>query len=258
MFRNLLAYWRRSRAVSSQRSCRPLHRHRTHSENARLGSLRLESLEPRFALAASFTTAKFDFGTTSSPVEAGYLRVAENTKFSTTSGYGWSAGTIYSVDRATSSSLSRDLNYMTSGTFSVIVPNGAYQVNLQLGDLGSYAHDQVGVYLENAQRDTVSTAARQIVGRSFQVTVSDGQLDLRLTDLGGSDRNCVIVGMDFKQLTPTLTVSDVSVNEGTVAKHKSPLRPVCHRLARYQYKFSMPQRMGPQSAEVTMWLGVER
>ncbi|MDX1927306.1 MAG: hypothetical protein SFV81_12365 [Pirellulaceae bacterium] len=155
-------------------------------------SLGCERLESRYAMDASFTAAKFDFGTASSPLESGYTRVTHGTLFTPATGYGWSAGSISSYDRATGTALTRDFNYMPDGTFSVNVPNGRYEVKAILGDLGAYAHDQVGVYVEGIQRDTVSTSARQIVNRTYQTDVADQQLTFRLRDLGGSDRNAVI------------------------------------------------------------------
>ena len=177
-------------------------------------SPRVERLESRYAMDASFTTAKFDFGTPSSPLESGYTRVTHSTVFTPAAGYGWSAGAISSFDRATGTALTRDFNYMPDGTFSVNVPNGRYQVKAILGDLGSYAHDQVGVYIEGTLKDTVSTAARQIVNRSYEVDVADQQLTFRLRDLGGSDRNAVIEALELNLLTPTLSVRDATVTEG--------------------------------------------
>ena len=49
---------------------------------------------------------------------------------------------------------------------------------------------------EGTQVDTVSTAAGQIVTKSYTVTVSAGQLDLSLQDQGGSDPNVVIEALD--------------------------------------------------------------
>ncbi len=227
---------RRSTVVQSDRTRRPR-------------KCTFETLETRRTFAASFSTAKFDFGTASSPVESGYVRVTEATRFDATTGYGWSAGTIYSYDRATGSLVNRDFNYMPTGTFSVTVPNGMYQVNLQLGDLGSYAHDQVGVFFENVQRDTVSTSARQMVTRSYTLQVTDNQLDLRLTDLGGSDRNCVIAGMDFTLVTPVLTVADAGVMEGN--QGESSLRFV----ARLSAPSSQPVRLQYTTKDVSATSG---
>ena len=77
-------------------------------------------------------------------------------------GYGWQSGTINSRDRAIGSSLDRDLNFTMNGTFAVDLPNGSYQVDMILGDEGPYLHDNMGIFLEGTQVDTVSTAAGQV------------------------------------------------------------------------------------------------
>jgi hypothetical protein len=155
------------------------------------------------ALAAGFTDGSdtvqvtdnegkfFDFGTSSSPVAAGYTRVTDNTNFSTSLGYGWVSGIVKSRDRGTSDPLTRDFNYTTGATFGVNLPNGTYKVTLTSGD-ATAAHDQEAIYLEGNQVDLIGTAAGQFVVRTYTVTVSDGQLTLRLKDLGGSDKDAVI------------------------------------------------------------------
>ncbi|MHC4717410.1 MAG: BACON domain-containing protein, partial [Planctomycetota bacterium] len=136
-----------------------------------------------------------DFGTATSPVEAGYGRVSPSTMYTGARGYGWAGGTIRSKDRATGSDLERDFSFHSSVTFLADVSPGTYQVTLWLGDLGVYAHDLMGVFLEGVQVDTVSAAAGEVVSRSYTVTVVDGQLTLRLVDQGGTDPNIVIAGM---------------------------------------------------------------
>ena len=57
-------------------------------------------------------------------------------------------------------------------------------VTLTLGD-ASWYHERMGIHLEGALVGEVSTATGEFVTRSYTVTVSDGQLTLRLQDLGG-------------------------------------------------------------------------
>ncbi|MCC6511438.1 MAG: hypothetical protein IT423_20230 [Pirellulaceae bacterium] len=174
----------------------------------------VERLESRFAMA---TFARFDFGTPTSPVDSGYTQVTPQTIYTPASGYGWSSGSVAAIDRATGTPLTRDLNYTTDGTFTVNVPNGTYQVGMLLGDLADVAHDQVGIYLEGALRDTVNTAGRQIVSRSFQTVVTDSQLTLRIRDLGGTDRSGAIQMLDIDLTAlqlPTLSINDLSIFEG--------------------------------------------
>ena len=143
--------------------------------------------------------------------------MSEATGYNSVLGYGWQSGVIRSVDRRTSNALDRDLNYARDAIFATNVPSGLYTAELTLGDRGSYAHDRMGVFLEGRQVDTVSTAAGQIVTRSYEVEVRDGQLTLQLRDLGGSDANITIEALRVVaagQTLPVLTIGDASGNEG--------------------------------------------
>jgi len=138
----------------------------------------VDNEQPAFALS-------LDFGTSSSPVEAGYQRVTNATKYSASLRNGWQKGYVYSADRATGSALQRDLTYTRDGTFAVDLPNGRYQVVATLGDT-KYVRDRMGVFLEGVQVDDVTTN-KTLVTRTYTVNVWDGQLTLRLDDLGGSN-----------------------------------------------------------------------
>ncbi len=152
------------------------------------------------ATAAQPITAHFEFGTSASLLQSGYTLVTNGTTYSATSHYGWSSGVIGSRDRGTGTSLNMHLNYTTDGTFLVDVPNGTYQVNLLLGDSGPFLHDNMGIFLQGVQVDNVSTAASQVVSRSYTVNVLGGQLVLRLKDLGGVDPNVAIDALDLSSV----------------------------------------------------------
>ena len=134
---------------------------------------------------------RFDFGTPTSPVAAGFTRVTHGTAYAGTLGYGWLSGAIASRDRATGSDRDRDLNFTPLGTFVVDLPNGEWDVTITLGD-ASGAHEQMGVLLEGELRGTVSTAAGEVATRSYRATVADEQLTVLLDDLGGRDPNVVV------------------------------------------------------------------
>ncbi len=172
-----------------------------------------------FTLAA-FSGAHFDFGMPSSPVASGYTQVTETTKYTAASSYGWQSGTIGSRDRGTGTDLTRDLNYTPNGTFALDVPNGTYNVTVTTGDL-VYARDQMGIFLEGVQMDTVTSAAGQIVVRTYTVTVTDGQLNLQMKDLGGSDPYTEIEGLDVVPTAPDTTGPRVTAStpSGTVSRN---------------------------------------
>jgi fibronectin type 3 domain-containing protein len=135
--------------------------------------------------------SRFDFGTASSPVATGYAPVTSATAYAAATGYGWVSGNVSSRDRGGADPLKRDLVFSPSATFAVAVPSGLYDVTLICGDAAA-AHDQMGIFLEATQVDSLTTARNAFVSKTYRTRVSDGQLTVRIADLGGSDKNAVI------------------------------------------------------------------
>jgi fibronectin type 3 domain-containing protein len=133
----------------------------------------------------------FDFGTPTSPLAPGYTRVSPASVYASAAGFGWVQGTIGARDRVVGSALTRDLAFMRQGSFEVAAANGLYDVTVTLGDAAG-PHDQMGIFLEGGQVDTVTTGKNQFLTRTYRVTVWDGFLTLKLQDLGGADPNAVI------------------------------------------------------------------
>lgn len=137
---------------------------------------------------------KFDFGTSSSPVEDGYVRVTPTTAYLPSTSYGWSDITdLWSRDRGAPDALRRDLVFSSSDrTFNVDIPNGQYQVTLIVGDQ-NYMHDKIDIYAEGVMVvDDLNVSAGTFTEITFTVTVSDGQLNATFHDDGGADANWVI------------------------------------------------------------------
>lgn len=145
----------------------------------------------------------FDFGDTGSPVGSGATGVTFTTTYTAAQGYGWLEGDIASRDRgiAHGDELQRDFNLTTDGIFVLDVPEGEFDVTITMGD-GIAARDQMGIFLEGNHVGTVSTAAGEYATRTFRVVVTDGQLTLRLTDLGG-DPVAVINSLHIVEVEPT-------------------------------------------------------
>ncbi|MHB0961158.1 MAG: S8 family serine peptidase [Pirellulaceae bacterium] len=161
---------------------------------------------PEDQYATSFTvetSLRLDFGLSTSPVAAGYRRVVETDLYAVSAGFGWQEKTMNSYDRASGGDLLRDFHFAPQGTFLVDLPNGRYDVVLSMGDAGG-VHDQMGVFLEGTQVDTVSTAAGQYVIKTYTVAVDDGQLTLQLIDQGGTNANVVINGLEVIVVGPDL------------------------------------------------------
>jgi hypothetical protein len=146
---------------------------------------------PPVPAPAPSPTARFDFGTTSSPVATGYQQVTPRTRYTSNRGHGWQSGTVLSRDRVTGTALTRDFNFTTQVTFAVDVPNGRYMVTVTMGD-ARHDHDEMAVFLEGVQVSLLTTARGEFVSHTHMVTVVDGQLTLGLRDLGGSDVDVVL------------------------------------------------------------------
>lgn len=156
----------------------------------------------------------YDFGTSSSPLAAGYTRVTHATVYA--GAFGWQAGAagLGSLDRSSCSDpLKRDMNYLEQGTFSVAVPNATYSVTVTLGDWTT-AREQMGVSLEGIQVDAVDTAAMAPVSKTYSATVFDGTLDLKLEDKEGSSPYVTILGLDIVCVSTSC--------EGLVAEYRGP------------------------------------
>jgi subtilisin family serine protease/fibronectin type 3 domain-containing protein len=153
---------------------------------------------------------RLDFGTSASPVAAGYTRVIAVDVYSAATGYGW-LESVGGWNRNSGTDLLRDFNYGVRGTFLYDLDNGTYDITVVLGDEGSL-HDQMAVFLEGIQVDTISTAAGQHATNTYTVDVSDGQLTMLLVDLGGSNPNFAINAMEITRLpVGTNTLNSIAI-----------------------------------------------
>jgi hypothetical protein len=167
--------------------------------------------------------ARYDFGTATSPVAAGYTQITRNHRYSAAAGYGWQLGSVSDISRGTGTDLTRDVNFTHDGTFALDLPNGQYDVIATIGDT-VLAHDLVGVFVEGAQLDTITTAGGQTVTRTYRVSVSDGQLTFRLADLGGSDWWAMINGLEVVavggQIQAVASIADSQVDTAIAQYHR--------------------------------------
>jgi fibronectin type 3 domain-containing protein len=126
--------------------------------------------------------------------------VKEGTSYSAAQGYGWQSGTVSSRDDTTPglTTIQRGYDYTKAATFAVDLANGTYNVTVTMGDAG-WMHDQQGVFLQGTQVDSVTTQVGQFYTHTYVVAVTNGQLTLKLQDLGGSDPNVVINSLDIVQ-----------------------------------------------------------
>ncbi len=105
--------------------------------------------------------------------------MTDSTRYSATLGYGWISGNVRSKrNDSGGSDLAGDFNHSSDATFVVNLANGTYRVTVTTGS--DWAKNSTGVSLEGVA-DTFSTGAKEFVEKTYTVTVTDGQLTLRLT-----------------------------------------------------------------------------
>jgi prepilin-type N-terminal cleavage/methylation domain-containing protein len=140
----------------------------------------------------------YDFNFSNNLTYPGYIGVLRTDTYNAVRGYGWTVSPGGHVDRGAGApnALLRDLQYTNAtSTFSVDIANGDYYVTLIIGDWSRH-HDRIEISLEGVyQPPEVAFAGGQFTTQTFPVTIADGQLTLRLRDLGGTDPNWVINGL---------------------------------------------------------------
>ena len=149
---------------------------------------------------------KFDFGTATSPVAAGYTQITEANRYSAGAGFGISTdGTLISRYRGTDGTvvpidaLKNDFVAAAAWSFLVDVPNGTYDVRVLSGDeLPGTSRTNTSVTLEGATAGSISTL-RAVSEQTWRTTVADGQLTV---GIGG---NGYINGIE---VTPVVTTPE--------------------------------------------------
>jgi parallel beta-helix repeat protein len=148
----------------------------------RSARLRIDPLEAREVPAG----LALDFDTSKSPTPVGYLHglLAEYTPVA---GFGWQSLTeMGAASRPISNLINKDFHFGADSTFVADLPNGTYDLVIGLGD-GSATRDRMSVWVEGVQLvSDLTTKAGQFADIRARVTVTDGQLTLRLADGGGT------------------------------------------------------------------------
>jgi len=149
----------------------------------------------------SRTKYDYDFGTSTSPVQSGtWVRISPVTQGDVS----WS-GSVSAVDRGSGgvNDINRDLVYSSqSRVLRHKIANGTWNVKLNMGDK-NFAHDTMRVRAEGTQvvRNNINSSVGSFPEVNFDVTVSDGQLNLEFSDQGGSDPNWVLTRLTLTRST---------------------------------------------------------
>jgi hypothetical protein len=140
----------------------------------------------------------YDFGTSTSPVEAGAFRVSEVTDGDVS----WS-GVVTPRDRGSSDLANRDFVFASAAvTWEHRIANGVWEITVRHGDSNS-SHDQIGVSLEGVTVATgISPGLGQFLENTYTVSVNDGSLAVGFFDGGGTDVNWVVNRIRLKRLGP--------------------------------------------------------
>lgn len=138
---------------------------------------------------------KFDFGTPSSSVQEGYIKVSSDTAYSAEAGYGFAdISKVTSTDRTTSDPLKSDFVSTTGTSFNVDLPNGDYSITVIAGDEADST--DVGVKAENIQKvQNAAVAKGNYIERTFEISLVDGQLNFEF-----SGTNPKVNGMTIEKL----------------------------------------------------------
>jgi hypothetical protein len=165
---------------------------------------------PAAALLSGPTGWHFDFGTTVSPVATGYTGTSLLT-FTSATGYGWaSTSGLTARDRGTTNPLTRDFVSGSDGTFLVNLANGSYTVTVTLGDAKAL-RDQESIYAQGQLvASGLTTQAGEFLSKSFTVQVANGQLAIRVVDMGGETKNFAVDAIDIVPASARALLEDFS------------------------------------------------
>jgi len=141
--------------------------------------------------------ATIDFGTDISPV-AGTAVGVGLLPYNPFDKLGWSdnMSNVEIVDRRLGTAALRDVALTSQASFAIDVPNGFIQLQVTWGD-PAFARDNMRISLEGTHRPLVSTAAGQVITRIYTVQVTDGQLNIDFTDMGGSNPLVAVSSLAF-------------------------------------------------------------
>ncbi|MFC6227784.1 Ig-like domain-containing protein [Paenibacillus allorhizosphaerae] len=133
------------------------------------------------AEAAVPQNVKFDFGSESSPVAAGYSKVSNTTLYTASRGYGLDK-TVDFRDRGGGDPLLGDFVISSSFSFMVDLPNGDYSVKVTAGDL--IASNKTDVKIEGVSYGTLSSSTGNFSSLTKTIRLIDGQMTFQFSNNG--------------------------------------------------------------------------
>jgi fibronectin type 3 domain-containing protein len=136
--------------------------------------------------AVQITPTQFFYDMGDGPVASGYEQVTTTTLFADTNDYGLTGYGLDQRNRNYSDPLKRDFVFSKSPFgFSKIVRNGTYEVQVLVGDAIAAQSGSMTVKAEDQTKvQNLTTASGVFKEETFNVTVTDGKLDLEFSASG--------------------------------------------------------------------------
>ncbi|MFC0560898.1 rhamnogalacturonan lyase family protein [Halalkalibacter alkalisediminis] len=124
---------------------------------------------------------KFDFGSSSSPVEEGYTQVTHTMQYNAEKGFGLNKS-IDQRDRGGPDDLRRDFVINNNFHFYVDVPDGDYYVKIIAGD--TIAFNRTGIAIQGENKGNITSNTGEFAEYEEVISVINGQIDFRFTENG--------------------------------------------------------------------------
>ena len=145
----------------------------------------------RVTVDTNKTKYNYDFGTATSPIQNGWVRVSPETN----GDIAWS-GRVNARDRGDIdgvNQINRDFTFSNGRrVFSHKIANGTWGVIINMGD-ARHRHDNMSVKAEGqVKHANVGGEAGEFPYANFDVVVNDGELNIEFEDAGGADGNWVL------------------------------------------------------------------
>jgi len=153
----------------------------------------------------------FDFGSETSPVEEGYLKVAHTLIYDEELGYGFDKAVGFR-DRGTPDNLLRDFALADGAEFIVDLPNGDYFIRIIAGD--EIAFNRSSFVIEGEDHGSITSQEGQYSILSANITILDGQLNI---DIGENGRINALEIIPMSEIA-SLKLVEVSLSPETYVK----------------------------------------
>lgn len=165
------------------------------------------------------STAKFDFGTTTSTVETGWTGVDETDRFTPDNGYGWTNITsLASFSRAASLGVNKDAVtgiVNVNGTFVVVVAAGTYHYTISMID-ANYTHNGITVKVEGVEVASNISVTAYSASNTIYYLIGDletnGEIQFEFSQQLGAGSTWMVNSLTIEATSPV----DVSVDSTSI------------------------------------------